>query len=104
MTDARLSTFYEAVNICFEFSKGLFMEEGTFEKVKQSEERMYWPKGMIVCGYPPPKHRFFLMFMEKAGYNDRAVVFARTQDGSLSLKDRLYSMSGKTLSKPLIKP
>ena len=26
------------------------MEEGTFEKVESSEERMYGPKGIIVCG------------------------------------------------------
>jgi hypothetical protein len=67
------------------------MEEGAFEKVEQSEERMYGPKGIIVCGYPPSEHRFFLMFMEKAGFNDRPVVFAGTQDAALSLKDLLSS-------------
>ena len=65
------------------------MEEGTFEKVGQSEERMYGPKGIIVCGYAPPEHRFFLMFMEKAGFNDRPVIFARTEDGATSLKKLL---------------
>lgn len=65
------------------------MEEGTFEKIGQSEERMYGPKGMIVCGYPPSEQRFFFTFMEKAGFNDRPVIFARTEDASLSLKDLL---------------
>jgi hypothetical protein len=65
------------------------MEEGTFEKVGRSEERMYGPKGIVVCGYPSPEHKFFIMFMEKAGFNDRPIIFARTEDGSTSLKELL---------------
>ena len=65
------------------------MEEGTFEKVGQSEERMYGPKGILVCGYPPTEHKFFLLFVEKAGFNDRPVVFVRSDDASKSLKELL---------------
>jgi hypothetical protein len=70
----------------------LFMEDGTFEKIGQSEERMYGPKGILVCGYPSSEHRFFLLFMEKAGFNDRPVIFVRTEDASKSLK-KLLSLS-----------
>ena len=52
---------------------------------------MYGPKGIIVCGYPPAEHRFFVLFMEKAGFNDRPVVFAGTEDGSRLLNDLLTS-------------
>lgn len=62
------------------------MEDGTFEKVGQSEERMYGPKGVLVCGYPPSEHKFFMLFMDKAGFNDRPVIFVRTEDASKSLK------------------
>lgn len=65
------------------------MEEGTFEKVGQSEERMYGPKGILVCGYPPSEHRFFLLFMEKAGFNDRPVIFVSTEGASKCLKELL---------------
>lgn len=67
------------------------MEEETFEKIEQSEERMYGPKGIVVCGYPPSEHRFFLLFMDKAGFNDRPVVFAGTEDGSRLLNELLSS-------------
>jgi len=67
-------------------SEGILMEDGTFEKVGQSEERMYGPKGVLVCGYPPSEHKFFMLFMDKAGFNDRPVIFVRTEDASKSLK------------------
>ncbi|MBN2033442.1 MAG: DUF3783 domain-containing protein [Deltaproteobacteria bacterium] len=65
------------------------MEEGTFEKVGQSEKRMYGPKGIIVCGYPPSEHSFLLMFTEKAGFHDRPVIFAGSNDASTCLKEIL---------------
>jgi hypothetical protein len=65
------------------------MEDGAFEKVEHSEKRMYGPKGIIVCGYPPSEHKFFLLFMEKAGFNDRPVIFVRTEDASKSLGELL---------------
>jgi len=68
------------------------MEDGTFEKVGQSDERMYGPKGILVCGYPSSEHRFFLLFMEKAGFNDRPIIFVRTEDSSKPVK-KLLSLS-----------
>jgi len=65
------------------------MEEGTFERVEHTEKRMYGPKGVLVCGYPPSEHKFFLLFMEKAGFSDRPVIFVRTEDGSKPLKELL---------------
>jgi hypothetical protein len=65
------------------------MEDGTFEKIGQSDERMYGSKGILVCGYPPSEHKFFVLFMDKAGFNDRPVIFVRTEDASKSLKELL---------------
>ena len=56
------------------------MSEGMFEKIQDSDERMYGPKAILVCGYPPPEHRFFAMFMEKAGFGDRPIIFPTTED------------------------
>ena len=76
------------------------MEEATFEKIEQSEERMYGPKGIVVCGYPPSEHRFFLLFWEKAGFNDRPVVFAGTEDGARLLSDLLSSETASGIGEP----
>ena len=51
------------------------MSEGNFEKIQESDEQMYGPKAILVCGYPPPEHRFFALFMEKAGFSDRPIIF-----------------------------
>jgi hypothetical protein len=56
------------------------MNEGKFEKIQESDERMYGPKGILVCGYPPPEHRFFALFMEKAGLSDRPVLFTKEDE------------------------
>lgn len=76
------------------------MEDGTFEKVGRSEQRMYGPKGILVCGYPVSEHTFFLLFMEKAGLDDRPVVFVRTEDASRPLKELLSLSSGWGLGEP----
>jgi len=56
------------------------MSEEKFEKIQDSDERMLGPKGILVCGYPPPEHLFFALFMEKAGFSDRPIIFATTED------------------------
>jgi hypothetical protein len=79
---------------------GILMEDGTFEKVGHTEERMYGEKGILVCGYPPPEHKFFALFMEKAGFNDRPVIFVRTEDASKSLKEILSLSSTWGMGEP----
>ena len=70
------------------------MSEGKFEKIQDSDERMYGPKGILVCGYPPPEHRFFALFMEKAGFSDRPIIFPTKEDAGRSLKELLSLSSG----------
>jgi hypothetical protein len=76
------------------------MEEGTFEKVGQSEERMYGPKGILVCGYPPSEHSFFLLFMEKAGFNDRPIIFVSTEYAAKSLMELLSLPTASGMGEP----
>jgi len=70
------------------------MTQGKFEKIQDSDERMYGPKGILVCGYPPPEHRFFALFMEKAGFSDRPVIFPTNEDAGRTLKEVLCLTSG----------
>lgn len=70
------------------------MSEGRFEKIQESDERMYGPKGILVCGYPPPEHRFFCLFMEKAGFGDRPVIFPTNEDAGRTLKELLGLTTG----------
>lgn len=76
------------------------MSEGKFEKIQDSNKRMYGPKGILVCGYPPPEHRFFALFMEKAGLNDRPIIFPTTQDAGRTLKELLGLTSGSGTGEP----
>lgn len=76
------------------------MSEGKFEKIQESDERMYGPKGVLVCGYPPPEHRFFALFMERAGFGDRPVVFPTNEDAGKTLKELLGLTTGSGIGQP----
>ena len=70
------------------------MSDGEFQKIQESDERMFGPKGILVCGYPPPEHRFFAMFMEKAGFSDRPIIFPTNEDARRTLKELLGLTAG----------
>ncbi len=52
------------------------MSRGTFNKVDASDERMYGPRGIVVCGYPPEEHGPLAGFLETLCGRDVKVVFA----------------------------
>jgi len=76
------------------------MSDGEFQKIQESDERMYGPKGILVCGYPPPEHRFFAMFMEKAGFSDRPIIFPTKEDAGRTLREVLGLASGSGIGEP----
>lgn len=76
------------------------MSDGEFQKIKESDERMYGPKGILVCGYPAPEHRFFALVMEKAGFNDRPVIFPTNKDAGKTLKELLGLTTGSGMGEP----
>lgn len=76
------------------------MSDGKFEKIQESDERMYGPKAILVCGYPPSEHRFFALFMDKAGYSDRPVIFPTNEDARKTLKELLCLSSGSGMGEP----
>jgi hypothetical protein len=56
------------------------MEEGEFQKVGKSQEKMYGPRRLLVCGYPPEDHTSFLSFLTTLGFSDLPVIFATEED------------------------
>ena len=76
------------------------MSDGEFQKIQESDERMHGPKGILVCGYPPPEHRFFAMFMEKAGFSDRPIIFPTKEDTGRTLREVLGLASGSGIGEP----
>jgi hypothetical protein len=65
------------------------MTNGTFEKIGKSEERLYGPKGIIVCGYPPPEHEPLANALEKLGFGDRPIIFMTNNAALETLKNVL---------------
>ena len=49
------------------------MQEGTFHKLGRNEKRLYGPKGIIVCGYPPDEQKSLAGALEKLGAYSRQV-------------------------------
>ncbi len=41
-----------------------------------------------------PEHRFFALFMEKAGFSDRSIIFAGTEEAEKTLKELLALTTG----------
>jgi len=76
------------------------MSEGKFDKIQESDERMYGPKGILVCGYPASEHRFFTLFMDKAGFSDRPIIFPTTEDAGRILKELLGLSTGSGMGQP----
>ena len=67
------------------------MQEGTFHKLGRNEERLYGPKGIIVCGYPPDEQKSLAGALEKLALGDRPAIFASDTDGERTLKELLSS-------------
>ena len=65
------------------------MNEGSFQKMDKPEERLYGPKGIIVCGYDAAEHGSIATALEKMGLGDRPIIFASDADLSRKLKEVL---------------
>ena len=76
------------------------MSDGAFQKIRESDERIYGPRGILVCGYPAPEHRFFALFMEKAGFSDRPIIFPTNPDAGRTLKELLGLATGSGMGEP----
>ena len=60
------------------------MSEGGFEKVSASDEPMYGPRKLLICGLPADAHPKFAKFLEIIGLSDLAKIWvAEAHAGSL---------------------
>jgi hypothetical protein len=65
------------------------MNEGTFYKMASSEKRMYGPKGLVICGFPPAEHAPLADALDQIGFSDRPLIFAVEKDSTKTLKEVL---------------
>ena len=67
------------------------MSEGEFQKVTQSSERMYGPKGIIFCGFSAMEHEPLVNALSQIGFGDRPLIFATHADIEKNITDVLAS-------------
>jgi len=63
------------------------MSDNTFKKVGDSDERMYGPQKILVCGYPSDEHASLMDFFAAYGFSDFPIVFVTKTDESRLLKE-----------------
>lgn len=65
------------------------MTQGTFQKVGQTEQRMYGPRAMLVCGFAPAEQGAFMKLIGSLAFADLPVIFAAAADDGELLGDLL---------------
>ncbi|MBC2710277.1 MAG: DUF3783 domain-containing protein [Desulfosarcina sp.] len=84
------------------------MTDGTFEKVKHSDNRMYGSQKLLLCGFPAPAQTKFMAILKMAGLQDVSVVWANEAHGQatlaalLALPDQSGAGSGSNLPRAII--
>ena len=84
------------------------MTDGTFEKVQHSDNGMYGPQKLLLCGFPAPAQPKFMAVLEMAGLQDVAVVWVNEENAKetlsalLGLPDGSGAGSGSTLPRAII--
>jgi hypothetical protein len=80
--------------------RGGVMTEGTFEKIDQSAQKMYGPKGILFCGYPAAEHQPLTDALEQIGFGDRPVIFVTGTDADKTLKEVLAYQDRAGMGQP----
>ncbi len=65
------------------------MSKGTFQKVENTDQKMYGPLKLLVCGYQPDDQELFLSLLGQLGMGNVPVVFINHEDSEITLKDLL---------------
>jgi hypothetical protein len=61
------------------------MTDGTFEKVQHSDNRMYGPQKLLLCGFPVSSQPKFRAVLEMAGLQTVDVVWANEENAKDTL-------------------
>ena len=84
------------------------MADGTFEKVKHSDSRMYGTPKLLLCGFSAPAQPKFMQVLEMAGLQAVGVVWANEENGKetlaalLGLPDGAGAGTGSALPRAII--
>jgi len=84
------------------------MTDGTFEKVNRSDNPMYGPRKLLLCGFPAQAQPKFSAVLAMAGLAGIAVLWANQQHAAKSLSELLDLPDGSgagqdsTLSRAII--
>jgi len=65
------------------------MGNATFKKVGMSDEKMYGPPKILVCGHPPKAQHALIALLKDHGLGQYPIVFVPREDESLRLKELL---------------
>lgn len=65
------------------------MSEGTFKKVGESDESMYGPRAILVCGFSPPDRKKVIQLLSTIQLADVPVIFATDANTEAPLSDLL---------------
>lgn len=65
------------------------MEQGEFQRVEASDERMYGPRKLLACGYSENEQVSFLAFLKGIGFQDLPVIFVTLSEKGISLGEIL---------------
>jgi hypothetical protein len=76
------------------------MTDGTFQRVERSAERMYGPKGIVVCGYPPAEHEPLADALAQIGLGDRPLLFTGLKDAGRTLQEVFSSGDRSGMGEP----
>lgn len=70
------------------------MTDATFEKVEHSDNRLYGPPGLLLCGFGVPAQPKFLNVRNMAGLRGVPVIWAGDADRVLPLAELLERSDG----------
>ncbi len=76
------------------------MSEGTFQKLDKSKERLFGPKGLVICGYAPAEHKPLIDALGQIGIADRPLIFVSIKESHKTLKELLSSKDRSGMAEP----
>ncbi len=63
------------------------MTKGTFEKVGDSDKKMFGPRKIIICGFPAKGQSHFTKLLKKLGLDEIPVVYVKNELSEKKMRD-----------------
>ncbi|MEW6076193.1 MAG: DUF3783 domain-containing protein [Thermodesulfobacteriota bacterium] len=65
------------------------MSQGTFTRMGETDQPLYGPKALLVCGFTPPEQDAVMKLLAAVRLTDVPIIFAAATDGEEKLADLL---------------